>query len=95
MDLETETIVAAEIQPANQGDPNTEPQSLRAAAENVAGSGSKMAVTEPVADKGYHDNELLAECEVVEIRTYIPERKRKSHRWDNKPAGFVQVFRGN
>jgi len=61
VDLETEAIVAAEIQPADQGDPRTGPQTLRAADENVAASGSEMPVAELVADKGYHDNELLAE----------------------------------
>ncbi len=95
VDLETEAIVAAEIQPADQGDPRTGPQTLRAADENVAASGSEMPVAELVADKGYHDNELLAECAVVEIRTYIPERKQKSHRWDDKPAEFERAFRGN
>ncbi|MCC7374840.1 MAG: transposase [Verrucomicrobiales bacterium] len=95
VDLETEAIVAAEVQPADQGDPSTGPQTLQAADQNVAASGSETPVTELVADKGYHDNRLLAECAVVGIRTYIPERKQKSHRWDDKPAEFEEAFRGN
>lgn len=35
-------------------------------------AGSEAAVTELVADKGYHDNRLLARCAVWEIRTYMP-----------------------
>ncbi len=52
-------------------------------------------MAELVADKGYHDNELLAGCAVVEIRTHIPERKQKSRRWDDKTEEFEQAFRGN
>lgn len=95
VDLETEAIVAAEVRPADQGDPTTGPDTLRAADRNVEASGSETPVTELVADKGYHDNALLAECAVVGIRTYIPERKQKSRRWDDKPQEFEAAFRGN
>lgn len=95
VDSETEAIVTAEVQPADQGDPSTGPQTLRAADENVAASGSETPVGELETDKGYHDNELLAECAVVEIRTHIPEGRQKSRRWDDKPAEFEQAFRGN
>lgn len=95
VDLETEAIVAAEVHRADEGDPSTGRQTLRVADENVAASGSEIPVTELVADKGYHENELVAECEVVGVRTYIPERKQKSRRWDDKPEEFEQAFRGN
>ena len=48
-----------------------------------------------VADKGYHDNALLADRAAAGVRTYIPERKQKSHRWDDKPAEFEEAFRAN
>ncbi len=95
VDLETEAIVAAEVHTADQGDPSTGPETLRAADQNVEASGSETPVTELVADKGYHDNALLAECAAVGIRTYIPERKQKSHRWDDKPDEYEAAFRGN
>lgn len=95
VDLETEAIVAAEVHAADQGDPHTGPETLRAADQNVEASGSETPVTELVADKGYHDNALLAQCAEVGIRTYVPERKQKSHRWDDKPAEFEAAFRGN
>ncbi len=41
-------------------------------------AGNEGEVRELVADKGYHDNGLLAWCERLEIRTYIPERKQKN-----------------
>jgi hypothetical protein len=43
---------------------------------------------ESVADKGYHDNRLLAQCQEWRVCTYIPERKQKSRCWTNKPAGM-------
>jgi transposase len=95
VDLQTEAIVAVEIQPADQGDPDTGAQTLQAADENVVASGSAIPVTELVADKGYHDNELLAQCAEVGIRTYIPERKQKSRRWEDKPAEFEEAYRNN
>jgi hypothetical protein len=95
VDLETEAIVADEVYCADEGDPSTGPQMLQAADVNVAASRSEVPVTELVADKGYHDNALLAECAAVEVRTYIPERRQKSRRWDDKPKEFKQAFRGN
>lgn len=95
VDLETEAIVAAEVHGADQGDPSTGPRTLEAADENAAASGSETPVTELVADKGYHDNTLLAQCAVMGIRTYIPERRQKSRRWDDKPPEFEEAFRAN
>jgi transposase len=95
VDLETEAIVAAEVHGADQGDPSTGPRTLEAADENVEAGGSETPVTELVADKGYHDNTLLAQCALIGIRTYIPERRQKSRRWDDKPPEFEQAFRAN
>lgn len=95
VDLETELIVAAEVHCAEKGDPSTGPQTLWAADENVAASGSEVPATELVAKNGYHDNELLAECPVIGVRTYIPERKQKSRRWNYKPEESEQAFSGH
>ena len=63
VDLETEAIVAAEVQPADQGDPSTGPQTLRAADENVAASGSETPVAELGADILIdHFDELTRAC---------------------------------
>ena len=37
-------------------------------------------IEEAVADKGYHKAEMLAECEELNTRTYIPEPKGGSTR---------------
>jgi transposase len=95
VDLDTEAIVAAEVHPADQGDADTGPQTLAAAEENAAAGGSETPVSELVADKGYHENALLVECAAMGIRTYIPQRSQKSHRWADKPEAFEAAFRAN
>ena len=94
-DLQTEAILAAEVHGADQGDPSMGPRPLEASDENVAASNSETPVSELVADKRYHDNTLLAQCAVTGIRTYIPERRQKSRRWDDKPPEFEAAFRAN
>ena len=46
-------------------------------------------------DKGYHDNQLLADLAEDGLRTYIPERRQKSRRWTNKPQEYELAFRAN
>ena len=53
---------------------------------NLILSGSDEAIEEDVADKGYHSNETLTDCEQFGLRTYIPEPKSKhKRRWTDKP----------
>lgn len=50
---------------------------------------------EVVADKGYHDNRLLAQCAEWQVRTCIPERKQRKRVWRNKPEELEAAFRAN
>lgn len=95
VDLETEAIVAAEIKPADQGDTRSGPETLRAADENLQASGHEGSVQACVADKGYHATALIAELTSRGVRTYIPERKQRVHRWAGKPEGQEAAFRAN
>jgi transposase len=95
VDLKTEAIVAASVTPADQGDPATGMETLIWAQANLVRIGSPAVVEELVADKGYHDNRLLAQCQDWSIRTYIPERKQKSRCWTNKPGRMELAFRKN
>ena len=87
VDLQTEAIVSAHVTHADRGDGPTGAESLILAQANLMAVGSKVAVEEVVADKGYHDNRLLAQCADWQVRTYIPERKQKNRCWTNKPDG--------
>jgi transposase len=95
VDLETEAIVAATVTTAERGDNQSGPETLIMAQANLVQLGSDTAVAELVADKGYHDNRLLAQCAQWQVRTYIPERKQKTRRWTDKPEGYEHAFRTN
>ena len=95
VDLQTEAIVAATVTPADRGDGASGAETLIVTQWNLHQSGSQAAVSELVADKGYHDNRLLAQCADWQVRTYIPERKQKSRVWTDKPGAYERAFRGN
>jgi hypothetical protein len=77
VDLKTEVIVAATVHHADQGDPTAGMETLLWVQANLIRAGSESTV----ADKGYHDNRLLARCQSFSVRTYIPERKQNSRCW--------------
>ena len=95
VDLQTEAIVAATVTSADRGDGASGAETLIVAQWNVKQSGSQAAVTQLVADKGYHDNRLLTQCDDWQVRTYIPERKQKRRVWADKPEGYEAAFRAN
>ena len=95
VDLTTEAIVAATVASADRGDSQTGPETLMMAQVALIQSGNDEAITEVVADKGYHDNRLLAHCVELHVRTYIPERKQKHRRWTDKPTEYEAAFRAN
>jgi transposase len=95
VDLQTEVIVAATVTTAERGDGASGTETLIVAQWNLRQSGSAAAVTQLVADRGYHDNRLLTQCADWQVRTYIPERKQKSRCWTDKPEEYERAFRGN
>lgn len=93
--LDSQAIVSAYVTAADRGDCTTGLESAFLAQANLIGAGSEAEVKELVADKGYHGNDLLAQCQALSIRTYIPERQQKQRRWKNKPAEYQKAFHGN
>ena len=85
VDLDTGAIVAAEVHAADQGDAATLPETLEAAATNLATVGAGPTVEDPaelVADKGYHSRDGLKDLEDGSWRSRIAEKKvRGVHRW--------------
>ena len=78
VELVSEAIVATTVTFADKSDPTTAPVTLSLAAANLVLAGSATEIQEAVLDKGYHDNELLADLASRGVRTYIPERRQKS-----------------
>jgi len=95
VDLETGAIVAVTIQPADRGDTESLGVTLSEARSNLEEvlddaqaepQLSSQALSEVVADKGYHSNAVLREQEELGVRTYIPEPKRGRRNWKGKSA---------
>jgi hypothetical protein len=59
---------------ANRGGAQTGPETTILAQASLVTAGTDTAVCELVADKGYHDNRLLRQCEEWNIRTDLYSR---------------------
>jgi transposase len=95
VDLDSDLILEARITPANAGDAETMVDSvmqaqlnLDAATETTVGSPDRIVIQEAAADKGYHKASTLELASELEVRTYVPEPKRKHrYRWIDKAVG--------
>jgi len=97
VDLKTDLVLAAVVYEANRGDAETLAESVVQAQKNVIQSDSPANIHEVVADKGYHSAETLALLSgPCELRTYIPEPKRKARwKWRERPAEQQAAVTGN
>ena len=103
VDLDTEAVLAAEIEPGDEGDAGGLAERIEQAESNVSKALGKdeqeskdRTIKEAVADKGYHKAEALAECAGAGVRTYVPERtEQQRRRWTDKAPGWQKAFRGN
>ena len=77
VDLESDLILAAEVRPATDADTATLGDSLAAAQLNLQAAGSEAVIGEAAADKGYHAAKTIELCDFLEVRTYIPEPKKR------------------
>lgn len=93
VDLETGAILAVTIQPADRGDTESLEVTLSEAMGNLeevledAEAESQLnpeVLSEVVADKGYHSNEVLVKQDTLGIRTYISEPNRGRRNWKGK-----------
>jgi hypothetical protein len=87
VDLKTDLVLSAAIYPADRADTDTLAESIVQAQINVIQAESPANIEEAVADKGYHAAQTLALVnETLQVRTYIPEPKRKSPwKWSDRP----------
>lgn len=101
IDMETGAVVAVTLQPADRGDTTSLEETLKEAGkalESVLGDAEAAAglsdelLSELVADKGYHSNNVLTTQRTAEIRTYIAEPNRGPRRWKNKKAEQAAVY---
>jgi len=103
VDLQTEAIVAADVEHADEGDAEGLSERVEQAEQNAREALGEQkeheenrTVKEVVADKGYHKAETLADCAEAGVRTYVPERNEgQRRRWTDKPPGWQKAFRNN
>lgn len=62
----------------------------------VDNSSPVASITEVAADKGYHKASTLELAEAMDLRTYIPERKKKHKAvWTDKPDSYRKAVVAN
>jgi transposase len=90
VDMDSGAVLAVTVQDATLGDPTTMKRTMEATVENVLavhrdrkceGQLSDHALTEWVADKGYHSNATMEVMANAEIRSYVSEPRRGRRRW--------------
>lgn len=95
VDLVSEYILSADVVHGTDSDSQTLASSLVQAQTNLVRAGSEAEIKEVAADKGYHANQTLVDCDALGVRTYIPERETGPRRWTDKPAETEAAFRNN
>jgi transposase len=96
VDLKSDLVLAAEIYPANQADTTTLGDSVMAAQLHLRAAGSVAVIEEAAADKGYHAAATIELCDFLDVRTYIPEPKRRHPlTLSDKPAADRRAVMAN
>src|SRR5262245_11252491 len=96
IDLDSGAMVAVTLHGADVGDTASLVETAIAAAEQVeaahAASSPPAALTELVADKGYHSNQTMIDLHAVGVRAYFSEPNRGRRRWTNAPDAQGAVY---
>jgi transposase len=96
VDLDSGALVAVTLHGADVGDTTSLVETAIAAAEQIeaahAASATPAALTEIVADKGYHSNQTMIDLEAVAVRSYIAEPARGRRHWPPTPDAQAPVY---
>ena len=106
VDMETGAVIAVTVHAGHEGDTTTIQETLAETAENLAEliereaekapeqepQVSLNALSEVVADKGYHSDETVLAIQQAEARSYIPEPKRPQRNWEGKADEQKAVY---
>src|SRR3954449_7001204 len=106
VDMETGAVIAVTVHAGHEGDTTTIQETLAETAENLAEliereaekapeqepQVSLNALSEVVADKGYHSDERMLAIARAEARSYISEPKRPLRNWDGKADEQKAVY---
>jgi transposase len=96
VDLDSGALVAVTLQGADVGDTTSLVETALAAAEQVAvvhaASATPAALTEIIADKGYHSNQTMLTLAAGGVRSYIAEPARGRRDWTQTPEAQGPVY---
>jgi transposase len=96
IDLDSGALVAVTLHGADVGDTTSLVETAIVAAEQVeaahAASAAPAALSELVADKGYHSNQTMIDLHAVGVRSYFSEPDRGRRRWASAPAAQGAVY---
>jgi transposase len=96
VDLDSGALVAVTLHGADVGDTTSLVETAIAAAEQIeaahAASATPAALTEIVADKGYHSNQTMIDLEAVAVRSYIAEPERGRRHWTQTADAQAPVY---
>jgi transposase len=96
VDLKSDLVLAAEIRPADHADTATMVDSIAAAQIHLEKAGSDAEIQEAAADKGYHAAATIELAAAIDVRTYIPEPKRRyAYTWVDKTPGLEAAVNNN
>lgn len=101
VDMQSGAVLAVTLQEAHLGDTTTLLPTIIAATENLRALADDARVedklhpqwmSEGVADKGYHSNQMMLDLEEMNIRGYIAEPGRGRRHWKDKPEERDAVY---
>jgi transposase len=96
VDLKSDLVMEATVQPADHADVDTLCDSVADASINLQAAGSTVEIEEVVADKGYHSAAALELCDALALRTYIPEPERRhGYDWAEHSAAERKAVEAN
>jgi transposase len=101
VDMDSGAILAVTLQPADRGDTSSIEETLTVTADAIveltaddrsAPHISEHPMSEAVADKGYHSNNVLTGPAQMVTRTYISEPDRGTRSWSGKQEARDAVY---
>ena len=91
IDLDSGAMVAVTLHGAHIGDTTSLGDTVMAAIGQLAAA-ADVALTELVADKGYHSNQTMCDLHTIGVRSYVAEPERGRRQWTHAPDAQRVVY---
>lgn len=91
IDLDSGALVAVTLHGAGVGDTTSLGDTVSTAIVQLAAA-QDVALTELVADKGYHSNQTMRDLHAIGVRSYVAEPDRGRRQWTHVPDAQHAVY---